>query len=235
MKLSKSTQNKDSLLNKFKNQFPKLKRYAELIHEQNLVSNITGFKSIDEIFNQGIMASLLFFSKAQDNYFIDFSGKKILDIGSGAGFPTVPLLIALDNSFELVIIESITKRCQFLEKVKAELNLNITIINDRSENVLNYKDNFDIVTARALGSVVMIYLISNHHLKNGGIFLLPKGKNYKTEIDKFKEKFTLEKENLKSFEYFDDINNESSSIVIIHKNKPTPRGWPWKWSKIKNY
>ncbi|MBZ4195542.1 16S rRNA (guanine(527)-N(7))-methyltransferase RsmG, partial [Mycoplasma sp. 1331] len=180
MKLSKSTQNKDSLLNKFKNQFPKLKRYAELIHEQNLVSNITGFKSIDEIFNQGIMASLLFFSKAQDNYFIDFSGKKILDIGSGAGFPTVPLLIALDNSFELVIIESITKRCQFLEKVKAELNLNITIINDRSENVLNYKDNFDIVTARALGSVVMIYLISNHHLKNGGIFLLPKGKNYKT-------------------------------------------------------
>lgn len=50
-----------------------------------------------------------------------------------------------------------------------------------------------------------------------------------------KNKFTLEKDNISSFEYEDSINNENSSLVLIKKTKPTPRGWPWKWAKIKNY
>lgn len=170
-----------------------------------------------------------------NEYNHDFVNKKILDIGAGAGFPSVPLLIALDNKFELVIMESITKRCTFLESVKNEFNLNLTIINARAEEINDYNSYFDYICARAVGSVIKIYLMANHHLAQNGYFILPKGKNYHAEIDEFKNKFTLEKDNISSFEYEDSINNENSSLVLIKKTKPTPRGWPWKWAKIKNY
>ncbi len=227
--------NKEYLLNKYSKQIPLLYRYAQMIYEKNKVMNICGFDSVDEIFNQGILGSILVFENAMNEYGLDFVNKKILDIGAGAGFPSVPLLIALDNKFELVIMESITKRCAFLESVKNEFNLNLTIINARAEEINNYNSYFDYICARAVGSVIKIYLMANHHLAQNGCFILPKGKNYHAEIDEFKNKFTLEKDNISSFEYEDSINNENSSLVLIKKTKPTPRGWPWKWAKIKNY
>lgn len=105
--------NKEYLLNKYSKQIPLLYRYAQMIYEKNKVMNICGFNSVDEIFNQGILGSILVFENAMNEYGLDFVNKKILDIGAGAGFPSVPLLIALDNKFELVIMESITKRCTF--------------------------------------------------------------------------------------------------------------------------
>ncbi|UUM25714.1 16S rRNA (guanine(527)-N(7))-methyltransferase RsmG [Mycoplasmopsis agalactiae] len=227
--------NKEYLLDKYSKQIPLLYKYAQMIYEQNKVMNICGFDSIDEIFNQGILGSILVFENAISEYNLDFKGKKILDIGAGAGFPSVPLLIALDNEFELVIIESIAKRCAFLETIKTEFKLNLTIINDRAENVNSYNSYFDYVCARALGSVIKIYLMANHHLAQNGCFILPKGKNYQDEVAEFQAKFNLEKGNITFFEYEDKINNEHSSLVVVKKTKPTPRGWPWKWAKIKNY
>ncbi|WP_029513739.1 16S rRNA (guanine(527)-N(7))-methyltransferase RsmG [Mycoplasmopsis primatum] len=225
---------KDYILTKYQKQLPALKKYAQMIYEQNKIMNITGFKTLEDIFNQGILGSLLFFEQTIKNWNLNFENKKIIDIGSGAGFPSVPFLIANNNQFNLIIIESITKRCAFLQTIKEEFNLNISIINDRAENViLNLESNF--ITARALGSAVSIYLMSNHLLAKNGCFILPKGKKYKDEVLKFKDKFELESNNISCYEYYDSINNEESSIIKIDKIKPTPRGWPWSWSKIKNY
>ncbi|WP_235732210.1 16S rRNA (guanine(527)-N(7))-methyltransferase RsmG [Mycoplasmopsis felifaucium] len=223
------------ILEKYKDQIPKLKQYAHMIYEQNQLMNITGFKTEKEIFEQGVLCSLLVFEEASRFQNITFENKEILDIGAGAGFPSVPLLIALNNKFHLTIIESITKRCEFLSKIKNTFNLNITVINERAENVKNANEKFDIITARALATSTIIYLISNHMLKRKGLWILPKGKNYQLEVDEFKDKFTLEKNFITSFNYFDQIQNDNSALIIISKEKPTPRGWPWNWSKIKNY
>lgn len=216
--------NKNYLLAKYKKELDNLKKYAKMIHEQNQVMNICGFKTEEEIFDKGIISSLLALENARDFFELDYKNKKILDIGSGAGLPSIPLLLALNNSFELTIIESIKKRCDFLETVKKEFNLNLEIINDRAENVKTKPDYFDFITARALGSVNMIYLISNHLLKKNAEWILLKGKTYKTELNNFQKRFPLEKNNIKSAEYFDDIENDNSALVLIKKEKPTPRG-----------
>ncbi|VEU75660.1 glucose-inhibited division protein B [Mycoplasmopsis maculosa] len=227
--------NIDYFLKKYSLQLDKLKKYASMIHEQNMVMNISGFKTEQEIFEQGIIASLLTFEFAQNSLKKEFIGKKILDIGAGAGFPSVPLLIALDNSFELTIIESISKRCLFLEKVKKEFNLNLKIINSRAEEVIDLKEYFDFITARALSSTKNIYLMSNHLLKQNGEWILPKGRSFLEEVQEFKDKFLKEANNINFYPYFDFTQNENSFLVTVSKPKPTPRGWPWSWTKIKNY
>lgn len=227
--------NIDYFLKKYSLQLDKLKKYASMIHEQNMVMNISGFKTEQEIFEQGIIASLLTFEFAQNSLKKEFIGKKMLDIGAGAGFPSVPLLIALDNSFELTIIESISKRCLFLEKVKKEFNLNLKIINSRAEEVIDLKEYFDFITARALSSTKNIYLMSNHLLKQNGEWILPKGRSFLEEVQEFKDKFLKEANNINFYPYFDFTQNENSFLVTVSKPKPTPRGWPWSWSKIKNY
>lgn len=222
-------------LSKYDHCIDKLKKYTQLVYYQNQTMNISGFKTYEEIFIQGVIDSIITFEEAIKNFNFDFENKKVLDIGSGAGFPSVPFLIASNNKFHLTIIESISKRCDFLNLVKKELNLNITVINDRAENVKNLNDEFDYITARALGSSVMIYLMSNHLLKQGGYWILPKGQNYIYEVEKFKEKFKLEQNNIFVHEYNEPYNESPSSLIIIQKKKPTPRSWPWNWSKIKNY
>ncbi|MGV2392560.1 UNVERIFIED_CONTAM: 16S rRNA (guanine(527)-N(7))-methyltransferase RsmG [Campylobacter lari] len=162
------TKNNAEFLEKYDSRIKKLRKYAALIHKQNQVMNISGFKNEDQILDEGIIASLLTFEFCQEYFKTDFSDKKVLDIGAGAGFPSVPLLIALDNCFELTIIESITKRCDFLKKVKNELNLNMKVINSRAEEVTDLREYFDIITARALSSAKNIYLMSHHLLKQNG-------------------------------------------------------------------
>lgn len=109
------------------------------------------------------MGLILVFENVISEYNFDFKGKKILDIGVGVGFFLVFLLIVLDNEFELVIIESIVKRCVFLEIIKIEFKFNLIIINDRVENINSYNFYFDYVCVRVLGFVVKIYLMVNYY------------------------------------------------------------------------
>ncbi|UUD35383.1 16S rRNA (guanine(527)-N(7))-methyltransferase RsmG [Mycoplasmopsis caviae] len=221
---------KKDLLKKYDLKIKELKEYAQMIYDQNKVMNITGFKTLKDIYEQGILDSILAF----ENYVMQFDdrleGKKILDIGSGAGFPSIPLLIALDNSFELTIIEAQEKRCDFLNKVKERFNLNVNIINNRVESVLNYKNYFDIITARAFASIKVICLSSMHLLKDNRKFVLLKGENFKQELLDLYSVNELTSLSFEAAEY-DNLAGGLSYVVVFDKIK-VPKTWPLPWVKI---
>ncbi|KUH47638.1 16S rRNA (guanine(527)-N(7))-methyltransferase RsmG [Mycoplasmopsis meleagridis] len=201
-----------------------LKKYSFLVFEQNKVMNITGFKNTEEIWSEGIINSIDAFNPYME---IFPNNLKLLDIGAGAGFPSLPFLIE-NNYCELTIIESQTKRCNFLKNVKNDLNLNFTIINDRTENVKNYL--FDVITARAVSSIKNIFLMSHHLLRDEGYFYLIKGENYQKELDEFINIFPEYKEKILIKKY-----SEKSYVIVFQKIFKTPENWPLSWINIKKY
>ncbi len=120
--------------------------YLEEIKKWNRVHNLTAVREDTEIVKRHFIDSL-FLAKAFEEIGIDWRGKSIADVGSGAGFPGVPLKIYL-RDVELYLIESSSKRCAFLENLKLKLSVSYEVLCERAENL---KKNFDIVVARALG------------------------------------------------------------------------------------
>ena len=108
---------------------------------------------------------------------------KILDIGSGGGFPGIPLAIATKNlDIQYTLIESIKKKSAFLETARKLLDLsNVKVINKRVENLKNIE--FDIITCRALAKLTQIFNYSHHLTKQNTVFLLHKGINIVDEIN----------------------------------------------------
>lgn len=211
----------------------KLFKYANLVFEYNQKKNITGFKTLEEIIEQGINDSVISFDQSQ--YInIDFGNKYIADIGAGAGFPSLPSLIK-NNNFNLTIIEGMQSRCDFLNSVKNELSIDkLRIINSRAEKTKNLSNTFDIVCARAVSSIKNMFMLCHHLLKPGGLFYLLKGRNYQSEIEEFLNTFPDQKENIQVHEYR-NVNNETSYIVLIRKNTKTPSNWPLSWKIIQNF
>ena len=107
---------------------------------------------------------------------------KLCDMGAGAGFPSIPLLIVFPK-LKVTIVESQIKRIQFLETLKKALELDFEIIHDRAETYAEKNlETFDVVTARALGELRLILEFGVPMLKVGGYFIAPKGSKYEEEI-----------------------------------------------------
>ncbi|WP_245595521.1 16S rRNA (guanine(527)-N(7))-methyltransferase RsmG [Mycoplasma simbae] len=210
-----------------------LEKYIDLIYKYNQNKNITGFKTVEELRNLGINDSIKAMEVAQ-NIGLDFTNLKIADIGAGAGFPSVPYLIH-NYSFDLTIIEGMASRCEFLQSVKQELNLDkLTIVNKRSEDTSELREYFDVITARAVANVKTMFLLTHHLLKVGGYLYLPKGRGFQQEINEFLKSFPDQKNNVQTIEYT-NILDEKSTIVVIKKTSKSPKNWPLNWKQIKDY
>lgn len=140
--------------------------------EWNEKINLTAIKIPEEIDIKHFLDSLTLLSLIPENT------KTLADIGTGAGFPGIPLAI-MRPEIQITLIESIGKKCKFLEHIKEILNLeNIEIVNARAEDVgkhIDYKNKFDIVTARAVTKIVDLVSYSVPLLKTKGLLLAQKG------------------------------------------------------------
>lgn len=123
--------------------FSQLEKFVSLIEQKNKVMNLTGFTQ-DQLWKEGIYESIITLKQS-----IYLKNKKIalLDVGAGAGFPSIPFFI-INSDIKLVIVEKLKKRCDFLQLVKQELNLDFEIINDLASNL---QAKFDYITARVVG------------------------------------------------------------------------------------
>lgn len=207
----------------------KLKTYCNLIEQYNSVMNLTGFKG-QQLWNEGILESIFILDKA---FGTDFDQPtKLLDIGAGAGFPSIPFLIYCNNpNLHLTIFEPMKKRTQFLELVKKELNLNVDIVRVRAEDY-GINNQFDLITSRAVSELKNLVEISYYLAKPNGLFSWIKGPKIFEEITKSTNITNLFQIQIETEEYV--FLDKKLFLAKYRKTSPNPKGYPRKWSQIIN-
>lgn len=155
------------------------------------------------------------------------TGTKLIDIGTGAGFPGIPLKIANPN-LEVTLIDSVNKKLNVIREVSKEIELDkLEIIHTRAEDLANkpeYREQFDFATTRAVSNLTTIAEYMLPFVKVGGKAICMKGPNYEEELEQAKKAISVLGGKIETVENL-KINNENErNIVIISKiNKTLPK------------
>lgn len=207
-----------------KEQYEQFETYYTLLIEWNNKINLTAITEKKDVFLKHFYDSLCFVKG------VKLSNQSILDIGSGAGFPSIPLKIMFPN-LNITIIDALQKRIKFLDTLSKSLNIDIELIHGRAEN-LDQKESFDIVTARAVAPLNILSELCLPFVRLHGLFLPLKGNALEEEVNKsFEAIKTLGGEYIKSIEYTYDDNTRT--LAYIRKIKSTPKEYPRSFNKIK--
>ncbi len=187
-------------------------RFIELFREYNSHTNLMSKNDLKVIFEKHIIDSLAI---AESEEFIQ--AKNILDIGTGGGFPSVPISIFFEDK-NITAVDSINKKIRFIEQVKNELGLlNLTPICSRIET-LDMKNMFDIVTSRALAPLKDIVSYSVPFLKKNGYIAAYKSKNAQEELNEALEVIKNKKLSyLKTLSYTLDCGEKFERCILLFK------------------
>jgi 16S rRNA (guanine527-N7)-methyltransferase len=198
--------------------------YADLLIEWNEKVNLTSIIDPQEIIIKHFLDSLTL------GKFIE--GHRLADIGTGAGFPGIPLKILLPD-LELVLVDSLAKRLDFLKVVVNQLGLhNVVTVHSRAEDFgrdSNFRDSFDCVTSRAVARLPILLEYAIPLLKRNGIFLAAKGTLVNEEVLEAKNALKILGANIREVARF-SLGHEAEhrAIVIVEKIRDTPKIYPRK-------
>ena len=200
-------------------------KYMNLLIEWNEKMNLTAITEPKEIILKHFIDSITILKYIDDN-------SKLVDVGTGAGFPGVPLSI-MNPTLKITLVDSLNKRLIFLQEVVKELNLkNIEIVHARAEEFgqnKNYREKFDIATSRAVANLATLseYLVPL--VKIGGKIISMKASNAKEEINDAQKAIEVLGGKIEKIEEFDLPESDiGRTIIIIDKNKCTPAIYPRK-------
>ena len=202
-------------------------KYASLLVEWNAKFNLTAIKDPDGIVVKHFVDSLAVLSENK------LEGS-LIDVGTGAGFPGLPLLIASDN-LDVTFLDSTGKKIKFIETVLDELGLFADTFNARAEEAAKddyLRENFDFATARAVSNLRDLSEYCLPFVKVGGKFISMKSAKTDEEIGDAKEAIKVlggEIERINSFELADCGER---TLVYIKKVRPTPTKYPRNYSQI---
>ncbi len=197
----------------------KLILYMEHILDWNTRINVTSIKNKDEFLIKHIIDSILLIELLHKNYEEMFHVKhniKVIDIGTGGGFPGVPLAIVMDN-WNFTLLDSVRKKLSVIEKGLNILNINnVNLIHGRAEEIRPndklYKE-FDIVTSRAVTQVDKLIDYMTPYVTDRGLMISYKGPSVDEEIEKAEKK--LKKHNLSwDIKKFKLLENSRSFLII---------------------
>lgn len=201
--------------------------YAELLVEWNGKMNLTAITEPEEIEVKHFLDCLML-----PKYFDLGNTKTVIDVGAGAGFPSVPLLI-YNPDLCLTMMDAINKRLTFLDTAIHAIGLEANLIHARAEDSgqdKNYREMFDLATARAVAPMNVLAEYCLPFVKVGGYFVALKGSNDDTEQAK-DAIATLGGEVVSNVSY--KLNaTEPRSIVVVKKISQTPTQFPRKAKKI---
>lgn len=207
----------------------KFEIYYNRLIEVNSYMNLTAITEREEVYIKHFLDSL-FITKA-----IDITKPfSLCDVGSGAGFPSIPLAIVTNNA-KVTIIDALNKRINFINDLAQKLNLdNVNAIHARAEDYAKEKrEDFDYVTARAVARLNVLVELCLPLVKVGGLFIAMKTQD-EVELNEAKNAISIlggKIENIISFNLPNDYGKRS--IIIIKKIKNTPSKYPRGFSKIK--
>ena len=208
---------------------PSLIRYADLLVEKNKVMNLTAITEPVDI------ATLHFLDSVAMLTLADLKGKKMADIGTGAGFPGMPLRI-VEPSIRLTLLDSLNKRIDFLKEVCDDLGLSdVECIHGRAEEfAVGHRESYDIVTSRAVANLQMLSELCLPLVKVGGYFLSMKSVDSEQEVNNAKNAIkTLGGRIEKVVDYTIPGTEVQHRLIFIKKIQETPKKYPRAFAKIK--
>jgi 16S rRNA (guanine527-N7)-methyltransferase len=200
--------------------------FGEAMIEQNKVMNLTAITQPDAVAKLHLLDSLTLLQTA------DLKGKKIIDVGCGAGFPGVPTAIACPEA-QVTLLDSLGKRMAWLESVLPTLGVQATCITARAEEaVQTRREQYDFATSRAVARLNILLELTAPYVKVGGAVLAMKGAAAKEELAEAAsaiKKLGLKLEAVREF----PIDGASHAVIVLRKVAPTPAKFPRRYAKIK--
>ena len=221
-----------NLLDKVPENAPELlERYGRMLIEKNEVMNLTAITDPEQVAKLHMLDCAALLNCA------DFKGKTLIDVGTGAGFPGIPLKILVPE-LEIVLLDSLNKRVNWLNEVIEALGLTgIKAIHARAEEqalVKGYRDSFDFVTARAVADLRLLGEICLPYAKVGGTFLSMKSVGSDEELSNAAHAVKFMGGRVRgNQDYTIPGTDVTHRVLLIDKVAPTLKGYPRRWAKIQ--
>ena len=202
----------------------KLYMYMNLMLEWNKKINLTSITDEEDIIIKHFVDSLSINKYLSKN-------KNVMDVGTGAGFPGIPLKI-FNEDIEFILVDSLNKRINFLEEVKQALNINkLELVHSRIEDLakdIKYREKIDIVVSRAVANLSVLSEYMLPFVKIGGFCICMKGPNIDDELENSKNAIKILGGKIEKVESLVLPGDLERNIIIIKKEKETPNSYPRK-------
>lgn len=207
-------------------QIDTLCRFGEALIEKNAVMNLTAITEPSAVAQLHFLDCIALLNAA------DFHGKRVIDVGCGAGFPGVPLKIA-EPSIRLTLLDSLAKRMNWLSETLPALGVDAEIITARAEEfAAQRREQYDLATSRAVARLNVLAELCLPYVRVGGKFLAMKGALAQEEVEEARRGIErLGGHVLRIFEY--PVADAVHKAVVIEKLRPTPPQYPRAFAKIK--
>ncbi|HEY4623760.1 MAG TPA: 16S rRNA (guanine(527)-N(7))-methyltransferase RsmG [Solibacillus sp.] len=208
-------------------QIAQFRKYFELLVEWNEKMNLTAIIDLEGVYLKH------FYDSISASFYFDFTKvTTVCDVGAGAGFPSIPIKICFPH-LEITIVDSLNKRITFLNHLTNELNLDhMSFVHARAEEFgqnANYREQFDVVTARAVARLSVLSELCIPLAKEGGYFVALKAAAGAEEMkDAAKAITTLGAKLKEEFAFLLPVEESERSLYVFDKVKATPKKYPRK-------
>ena len=194
--------------------------------KQNEAMNLTAITEPVQVAKLHLLDSLTVLTSG------DFAGKKLIDVGCGAGFPGVPLAIGCPE-LDVTLLDSLGKRVHWLEEILPQLGVKATCITARAEEaVADRRECYDIATSRAVARLNILLELTAPYVKVGGRVIAMKGMAAREELEECGnaiKKLGLKLENVREF----PVDGTNHALIVLRKVAHTPTAYPRRYAKIK--
>lgn len=200
--------------------------FGEAVIKQNAVMNLTAITEPTQVAKLHLLDSLSLLSME------DLKGKKVIDVGCGAGFPGVPVKIACPQ-MKLTLLDSLSKRMQWLETVLPTLGVEAECVTARAEEaVTTRRESYDYATSRAVARLNILLELTAPYVKVGGKVLAMKGSAAQEELTEARNAISRLGLKVEKFAQF-SMDDAVHTVIVLKKIAPTPPQYPRRYAKIK--
>lgn len=205
-------------------QLARFDRFAAALLEKNKVMNLTAITDPEDVARLHFADCLALLTVA------DLRGKRVIDVGCGAGFPGVPLKLG-EPSIDLTLLDSLQKRIRWLDETLTDLGVSAQCVAARAEE-FGHREQYDVAVSRAVSRLNMLSELCLPFVRVGGLFLAMKGAAADEELAEAERAIARLGGKVERVARY-PLGDAERRVVVVRKVRPTPPGYPRRFAKIK--